>query len=412
MKKTITRIFAILFASLLFAAAFTGCANKDADEPIVAKLGKYQITKSEYDDFYNAYMQYAPSFGFDLSTDEGVKAYKEWSITQLSADMILQYYADENGMSLTDDEIKTAEETAESTYNGMLERFASQIDQSLTDEAEKLAAKEKLLSEGLAKDLGITISEYKEKLRMNAKKEAVISKVIQHFHSMVSVTENEVREYFDEIAAQQKADFDANPGNFYTTHSYYMNYGEENGYLRPLYTPEGYISVKHIYIAFKEDGETLAEGERSRTDAEALVNEIQRELDAGADFNALIEKYGEDPGMQAEPYKTIGYYVHEAIIDNFYEGWAEQALSLQNIGDVTEPFYTEYNGSKAIHIIQLTGRLESGTIEYTDELSTILSSGLLGQKQRDNLEARVNELRDIYPLEIYEDVYMSVGSEK
>ena len=36
-------------------------------------------------------------------------------------------------------------------------------------------------------------------------------------------------------------------------------------------------------------------------------------IDAGEDFDALVEEYGEDPGMQSEPTGPRGYMVYEGL---------------------------------------------------------------------------------------------------
>ena len=41
------------------------------------------------------------------------------------------------------------------------------------------------------------------------------------------------------------------------------------------------------------------------------VDEIMARIAEGEDFDALVEEYGEDPGMQSEPYKSQGYMVYD-----------------------------------------------------------------------------------------------------
>jgi peptidyl-prolyl cis-trans isomerase D len=53
-------------------------------------------------------------------------------------------------------------------------------------------------------------------------------------------------------------------------------------------------SVKHILVSWK--GVDNSSQERSKADAEALVKDIQAQLAHGAEFDAMMKKYSEDPG--------------------------------------------------------------------------------------------------------------------
>lgn len=65
-----------------------------------------------------------------------------------------------------------------------------------------------------------------------------------------------------------------------------------------------YIRAKHILVAFPEDIEkdengNVVEGAKAETLAKA--NLVLDKVNAGEDFDALIEKYGEDPGTASNP---------------------------------------------------------------------------------------------------------------
>jgi hypothetical protein len=69
-------------------------------------------------------------------------------------------------------------------------------------------------------------------------------------------------------------------------------------------------NVKHILIGFKGAGEEdrldPRAQQRSKAEAEELVRTILGELKSGADFDAMMRKYSEDPGSSgsARPYEV------------------------------------------------------------------------------------------------------------
>lgn len=60
------------------------------------------------------------------------------------------------------------------------------------------------------------------------------------------------------------------------------------------------------------DGDTAGLEKAIAQDTAALqdtIDEIRAKLDAGVDFDTLLEEYGQDEAMKVEPYKSRGYIV-------------------------------------------------------------------------------------------------------
>ena len=92
------------------------------------------------------------------------------------------------------------------------------------------------------------------------------------------------------------------------------------------------------------------------------TDEIYAKLEAGDDFAALIEAYGEDPGMKNEPTKTRGYYV-SAASTNWDKYFTEGAMSLEKVGDVTK---TPVVGNSGVHIIRYESDVTPGAVALED----------------------------------------------
>ena len=104
---------------------------------------------------------------------------------------------------------------------------------------------------------------------------------------------------------------------------------------------ENYFRVKHILISDKDatgadlTGDALAE-------KQALVQEVQDKLAAGEDFDALMEQYGEDPGMETN---KEGYLIDKdgATLDGSYmvEEFTKGATALA-VDEISEPVKSNF----------------------------------------------------------------------
>lgn len=136
--------------------------------------------------------------------------------------------------------------------------------------------------------------------------------------------------------------------------------------------------------------ETLkADMDKAAEDCLAAVkektDEIYAKLDDGEDFAALIEAYGEDPGMQNEPTKTRGYYV-SAGSTNWDKNFTEGAMSLEKVGDVTR---TPVVGNSGVHIIRYESDVTPGAVAL-DDIRDALYAKTLETAKSDHYTSELN----------------------
>ena len=259
----------------------------------------------------------------------------------------------------------------------------------------------------------------------------------------IAVTDEQVKAEFDAQAAKQQETYDANPTSY--------AYAEQNG-TEVYYVPAGYRGVKNLLIMLTDEkkgeidaleseltaakntvtsgnsqledlkaedtanfdaeakaayDEQIAELEAQVAAAQATADETQVKLDeateaafaeilptaqevlakaqAGEDFDALIETYGEDTGMISEPNKTRGYLVCDGLAI-YEQAFQDAAMALENVGDISaEPVKTSFG----YHILQYAGDIESGVVEYTDEIKTSIYDTMLSEAQTAAYEAAV-----------------------
>lgn len=170
----------------------------------------------------------------------------------------------------------------------------------------------------------------------------------------------------------------------------------------PWFHPEGYRFVKHILLPV--DAELLAAytdlqtryAEQTDTDAAATENtedvtaatavvtaedveaakvaiiasvqaqldEINAKLAEGVSFEDLLVAYGTDPGMTSGSYPD-GYEVSQSSY-GFVPEFVEAAFSVDQIGDISEPYVSQYG----VHLVQYAGDVPAGPVELTDDLKT------------------------------------------
>jgi ppiC-type peptidyl-prolyl cis-trans isomerase len=359
---------AVLFtlALVLAFAAFAGC-NATETDPVVGKVGDMEI---RFQTYYNVYIQNMfrdmyQTGTYDVSTAEAFRAYQDKIFDTIIDSLLPIYVAKQEGVTLTDEEEAQVQEDLQKQIDSLYAGYASKVDQSITDEAEIRAAEEKLLLADL-KTNGLTYNSYVKQLEASLRDAAIGEKYIKSLFVELTVSDDEIQAHYDKQLAYYQERYAEDAANYYDDYSDYL----ANGGLQPLVVPEGYSYYKHILVLKAKEGE--------EKDVDAIVAEIYKKIETGEDFDALIEEYGEDPGMKNEPYKTEGYILSEANASDYYEEFATAALALENEGDITAEAIESTAGK---HIIKKLGPVEAKTVSLDEVKDTIRE---LVQKEKED----------------------------
>lgn len=108
---------------------------------------------------------------------------------------------------------------------------------------------------------------------------------------------------------------------------------------------------------------------------QSMVDEVLGKIAAGEDFEALIDQYGQDPGMQEEPTKTLGYFVAQGS-EMWESVFTETAMKLAKPGDVSEPVV----GTNGVHIIKFMRELTPGPVPLDDVRDACTKNALENSK--------------------------------
>ena len=471
MKKGIALIAMLLAAVMMLSGCNLIGYDAELDgAQVVAKVNDTELTKADWltyreylANYYNQY--YQQYFGMSMPMDEEtIAGYGEEALEQMIQSAVMAEKLEELGFEpLPEEEAAQVEEYADSMVEmyKLLLRFQNYPDlETVEEEAERLAieatASEATPAEPAVPVATVTDAELdamlnEELAAMGYSREYFLQsqtasvqndKLSAYATEGVAVTDEQVKAEFDELAAQQKETYDANPAAYANA----VNYGTE-----AYYIPEGYRGVKNLLImltqdaqneiaaledelataqALLEDGnaqleeikaadlsgydeaalaeinEQTAALEAQVTEAQATIDEKQAQLteateaafaeilpaaqevlakaQAGEDFDALIVTYGEDSGMIAEPAKTQGYLICDGLT-LYVPEFQEAAMALANVGDISELVKTDYG----YHILQYATDIAAGTVEYTDAIKDALYESMLTEAQNAAYDAAV-----------------------
>ena len=265
-------------------------------------------------------------------------------------------------------------------------------------------------NEDMAKSLGASMPEA-------AEQQAIYARVVmQKFNElglklsyneqkeMASVRRNSIANTSKDAYLNQIAQFgfsDQTYQNFmYISQCYQaLNdyYFGENGVNTPSdediqkYYEDNYITAKHILITTVDP----ASGETKRTDEEAKkeAQSILDRINAGEDFDTLMNQYSEDTGLSNNP---NGYTFTEGqMVTEFYDG--AKALAEDEVSELVKSSY-------GYHIIKRVKLDESQLDNFKSDIVSAISGSMDELLQQWIDEAQV-ETTDLYSTITYENVY-------
>lgn len=458
MARRTIKLVALL---LTLAFALTGCSMIEVDQEmddaeVIIKVNDVELLKKEVMETYNNYKasieyqyQLYSAFGYAMTMPDDDEI-KQMVIDGLVLQEVRRQKAAELGLDqLTDEELETVKETAQSDYDSAYEQVKSSVtEDGMTDE-EITAAADAYMAEN-----GLTLEAYEE----SAREAFIDEKLDEYIYQDLTVTDDEIQAEFDSRVAEDQESYEADS----TAIDSKINSGST-----AYYYPAGFRYVKHILINFLEDDATAIDDleaqisdieseiasfatpeptlepevdpeatpevteapteaptvdpeatpvptmdptlpdqldelnaqleaayETARANIQAKVDEAYQKALAGEDFDALIAEYGEDPGMESEPAKTYGYIVGENTT-KYVASFKEAAMALVNVGDISEPVESDYG----MHIIKYESEIPEGAAELTDYIKESISAELLTEKQEAEKTAREEEWKNAATIE-------------
>lgn len=389
MKKLI-RLLAVALAVMMLA----GCSLVTVNEEkiVVATVGDETITKADFNEGFNALLsQYGYTQDSEAIADQ-LKTLKENYIAQMVEDKVLEKKIKELGLDqVTDEEKAAAEQEIQDWYD---EQYAALVENFKTDDTvEDPEAKAAETIENYLSQYGLTLDQMKE----NSVASISSDKLYDYVTKDVTVTEEEAKIEFANKVAAAKEKYDADLS------AYVSDF--ENG-ATIYYTPAGCYYIKHILISLTDeqkqdiknlradDDETVAAtADEKREEYLLTIREkaesVLKLVDEGGDFEALMEEYGEDPGMKNEAYKN-GYLTY-AGDTGFVTEFADACAALTEDGMTSGLVASDFG----YHIIRRVSTVPSGEATFEDVKDSLMESMLTDKKSTtydQQVEAWVKEV--------------------
>ena len=408
MTHIVKRIGCLALCALMFLAP--ALADEGAPEGVLAVINGTSYSaadaQAEFTYYARMYEAYGMSDDIEALKNDLIDYYVQ---VYVQLDAAHQLGLDE----FTDDELAAFSEEAQAEYDAMLSDYI----QSFQEEG---VSEEDIRAQVLAffEENNYTPERACQSLRD--------SRVMERYYDYVTadaqVSDEALKESYDELVAQQRSEYDEDPWYF----EYDAIYGGDI-----YYVPEGFRTVFHILLLPDDEGaDRLAELQAQKSeleneiaspakdadlealareleDVEAQITEVCRpllekadeiyaRLEEGEDFKTLMDEYGQDPGMQTEPTRSKGYYVREDS-EMWEPNFRDGAMALEKEGDVSEPVVTSYG----VHLILHGGELAAGPVPMEQVIEGLRQEALSQAEQAayDDAVAAAVEAADIvlYP---------------
>lgn len=368
------RKLCVLMALALLITAVAGCGLVKVDpekdrQQVIAEVNGEQILKGELLDIYAQY-GITEEQEKDASLKDQIKNLKLSILEQLIIQELLEQKAKEAGYTMSDEYRKEAQAIIDDFLKGQEELLKLQDEEEDPNRDYAKEAREDLLEQLEA--MGVTEEEFIEK----AAKDIMIDAFLKEITKEVEASEEEIQKYYNETLSAQKED----PASI-------------SPYDIVLYRPER-ARVKHILIRLPDDQikeyqSLVSQGKEDEAKEyldeklEAIkpkAMEVLEKAKAGEDFDALIEEYGEDPGMVDN---EEGYEVFED--SGMIEEFEQASLSLKD-GEISDLV----GGMYGYHIIKRYETLAEETVtldEVRDEIKEMLDTEKKNQEISAKIEA-------------------------
>lgn len=369
MKKKLLPALMLCLA-LLLGSLLQGCS---VEKTVVAKVGKDTVTVREVNIFINyILMQYQMSRS-DITSADTLKTLNQNALDTMVVYKLVMQKAKEQGLyplSASDEK---------------------QVDDS---------AKQNSTS---ATQYGMTEDDLRQLLTWMQTYKLEMADATKG----VTVSDEDIQAEYDKQVAAQKASYDADAAAYETA--------KGDGSTVIVYKPAGYRYIKHILIKFPDDTVTQISTARSGGDdktaddlrskalelIKAKADDVLSQVQKGGDFDALMAKYGEDPGMQQEPDSKTGYEVGSAT--SFMKEFKDAALALEKVGDVTGLVATDYG----YHIIKWAGNVTAGPVPLAS-VKDALKQSVLQSRQEDAWNSTITKWKSEVKIEEHPEKIPSV----
>lgn len=342
-------VFILFTPNLTSSFNQTEAANQD--DPVLLVNGE-EITRGEFTQAYNTliqnytrfYQQFGQNFNSRLLGADGAHYQLELRsqvVDQLVRDRLLKQEIAKRNINVPNDEIET-------TFQVRMEEILSQS--NLTEQQ----------ADDILRQQGSSLSQFKNQLRQQVAdqlkqdklKEVVVGTLEPTSEDLVAFVEENDANYRDKLAAEVEDPSEEAIAAYYEEH--------QSDYLK--------VHARHILIKVDEDAPE-ADVEAAR----AKIEDLKRQLDEGADFEALAKENSEDV-TNASKGGDLGTFGPGRMVKPF-----EEAAFALEVGQISDPVRTKFG----FHLI----KLEEKQAQDLDSVKDQIRSKLQDEQKQNAFDA-------------------------
>ena len=374
-------------------------SQEESARLLAARFDGGVITVSEARAEYDYLAYYYEQLGMD--PDDHEDTIKNEVLNNLTEDAILALKAQELGVYAPSAEEEAEIRTrAQASLDEMVDYYlAYQADPAKSDEENRAAVLEFLAGEGT------TLESLIESMTSQGWRDRLFAAVTAD----VQITDEDLRAYYDQAVANAEMAYTADPQSYES---------DRLGGAAVFWNPQGYRRVKRILIPFSDENAArmreltaqlelggdeatiaaaLSEMEAIYRSLDDTVAEVQGRIDAGEDFNALIDAYGADPYLaEGGVGREDGYYVGvgSQLLD---PDFVSAAMALAAPGDTSEPI----ESAEGVYILRFEGDVTPGPISLETfladaEMRAIAEEELLSDDYNATVESWLEEANIVF----------------
>jgi len=337
------RVLSFIFLSGLLVISSSHIFAKMVDKTIAIVNGE-PIMSSEFEDIIGPVLdQYKRGAPSAEQTPEKIAELKQRVVDQMIDDRLTKQEAKKKN-------IKVSQREIEQGINQVKQRFGSQAD----FEAE--------LKKG-----NLTMPKFEKRIEDQLMVMKLLDQEVKSKTKMP--TEDEIKDFYSKL--QQKME-GKNLGLDKRSE-------DELGAMARLFKKAGAekVRARHILIRVNKNAT-----QQEKTDALKKIQDIQKQLQNGADFPELAKKYSEDPGTK-EQGGDLGFFTYDDMIPAF----AKAAFST-DVGKLSGVITTDFG----YHIIKVEEKKAAKKIIYAD-LKNDMQDYLFQKVAQKNYESWMKDLR-------------------
>lgn len=414
----LNRVLSVLLAlMMLFTVAYAENTSSLADtNPVLAKVGDYEITLAEADEI--AYLLYYYGYAEEYPDYSAAVDYL------IETTIIEKHIADAGFDQFTEEELAAFANEAAAEWEAELNSY---VEYYLTEDTEDARAQLRTQAEEYYAAQGYNEASVLESMLMSE----AYARMEEAMMAGYAPTEDEILSVFNEYGAQYQQAYE----NDLMSYEYNVNY---YGY-ESWYTPAGYRGVLHILLDVEQElldayeaatvaldeansAETVdvfavTEAQMAIEDARAAViasketelTDIYARLEKGEDFLTLIGEYNTDPGMNEADILAEGYKVNKETAGVLYDADFVNG-SFQDHMTAPGTYSTPVVSGFGIHIIYYLNDVPSGLI-LTDEIRADLEEYLVSTHMQSAYDAGMAQWSEGVEIVIDEEMITNVTAE-